>query len=171
LVSSAALSAAQIVHLDLEMGQHKAPRYVLISSSSRTQLTAVTGPTTSVLGHPVLQYHYANDNPLSLFHISPNEQVLLDYNSPNPAFTHAKTRCARKVSVVVLTVHSTSLQYSPPWLWLRLLPSMLLYRYLLHTRTSERLRGGTGWFYGRTGNELCMNKFGDGIYDEIKKVP
>ena len=75
------------------------------------QLTAAASPGTFVLvlGHLVLQYHYANDSPLSLLHISPNEQILvLDYNSPNPAFTHPKTRCMRKVSVV-LTVHSTSL--------------------------------------------------------------
>ncbi|KAI0257508.1 hypothetical protein BJV78DRAFT_1163223 [Lactifluus subvellereus] len=74
------------------MGQHKVPRYVLVSSSSRTQLTAATGPTTSVLGHPVLQYHYANDSPLCLLPISPEEQVLvLDYDPLNPAFTRAQS--------------------------------------------------------------------------------
>lgn len=74
------------------MGQHTVPRYVLVSSSSRTQLTAVTGPTTSVLGHPVLQYHYANDSPLSLLPVSRDEQVLvLDYDPQNPAFTRAQS--------------------------------------------------------------------------------
>lgn len=71
---------------------HKAPYYVLVSSSSRAQPTAATGSVASILSHPNLQYHYANDSPLSLLPRSPDEQVLvLDYDPMNPAFTRAQS--------------------------------------------------------------------------------
>ncbi len=72
--------------------QHKVPHYVLVSSSTRTQPTTATGSKTPVLSHPVLQYHYANDSPLSLLPRYPDEQVLvLDYDPLNPSCTRAQS--------------------------------------------------------------------------------
>ena len=66
--------------------EDKVPYYVLVSTSSQAQ------PATPVLIHPVLQYHYANDSPLSLLPRSPNEQVLvLDYDPLTPQFTRAQS--------------------------------------------------------------------------------
>lgn len=79
--------------LGLEMDQQdKVPYYVLVSPSSQTQSSAATGSTTPVLNHPVLQYHYANDSPLSLLPGSPNEQVLVvDYDPLTPQCTRAQS--------------------------------------------------------------------------------
>jgi hypothetical protein len=79
--------------LALEMDQQdKVPYYVLVSPSSQTQSPAATGSTTPVLNHPVLQYHYANDSPLSLLPRSPNEQVLVvDYDPLTPQCTRAQS--------------------------------------------------------------------------------
>jgi len=92
------VSAGRVVQLltRLWMEQHKVPHYVLVSSSSsssssRAQSSTAAGPATSVLSHPVLQYHYANESPLSLLPTSPNEQVLvLDYDPLNPALSRAQ---------------------------------------------------------------------------------
>lgn len=80
--------------LGLEMDQQdKVPYYVLVSPSSQTQPSAATGSTTPVLNHPVLQYHYANDSPLSLLPRSQNEHVLVvDYDPLTP-------QCARAQSI------------------------------------------------------------------------
>jgi hypothetical protein len=70
--------------------QDKVPYYVLVSTQA--QSTAATGSATPVLNHPVLQYHYANDSPLSPLPRSPNEQVLvLDYDPLTPQFTRAQS--------------------------------------------------------------------------------
>ena len=74
--------------------QVKVPHYVLISSSSRAQPTAASAATAAVpiLSHPILQYHYANDRPLSLLPESASEQVLLlDYDSLNPTSTRVQS--------------------------------------------------------------------------------
>jgi hypothetical protein len=72
--------------------QHKVPYYVLVSSSSRAQPVTAAGSVTPVLSHPVLQYHYANDSPLSLLPRFPDEQVLvLDYDPRSPPFTRAQS--------------------------------------------------------------------------------
>jgi hypothetical protein len=73
--------------------QHKVPHYVLVSSSSRIRSAAAVGSAnTAVLGHPILQYHYANDSPLSLLPKSNDEQILvLDYDPLNPALTRAQS--------------------------------------------------------------------------------
>ncbi len=72
--------------------QDKVPYYVLVSPSSQTQPRATTGSTTPVLNHPVLQYHYVNDNPLELLPRSPNEQVLVvDYDPLTPQCTRAQS--------------------------------------------------------------------------------
>ncbi|KAF8507058.1 hypothetical protein F5888DRAFT_1936375 [Russula emetica] len=72
--------------------QDKVPYYVLVSPSSQTQSSAATGSTTPVLNHPVLQYHYANDSPLSLLPRSPNEHVLVvDYDPLTPQCTRAQS--------------------------------------------------------------------------------
>lgn len=85
---------AVVGFLGLEMDQQdKVPYYVLVSPSSQTQPSAATGSTTPVLNHPVLQYHYANDSPLSLLPRSPNEHVLVvDYDPLTP-------QCARAQSI------------------------------------------------------------------------
>ena len=74
----------------LAMEQHdKVPYYALVSTA---QSTAPSGPITPVLNHPVLQYHYANDSPLSLLPRTPDEQVLvLDYNPLTPQFTRVQS--------------------------------------------------------------------------------
>ncbi len=72
--------------------QVKIPHYVLVSGSSRVQPTAATGAAVPVLSHPILQYHYANDRPLSLFPECTNEQVLvLDYDPLSPASTRVQS--------------------------------------------------------------------------------
>jgi len=80
--------------LEMEQQDHdtKVPYYVLVSPSPQAQSSATTGSATPVLNHPVLQYHYANDSPLSLLPGSPNEQVLvLDYDPLTPQFTRAQS--------------------------------------------------------------------------------
>jgi hypothetical protein len=72
--------------------QHKVPHYVLVSSSSGVQPTPAAGSVTPVLSHPVLQYHYTNDSPLSLLPRFPDEQVLvLDYDPLNPSYARAQS--------------------------------------------------------------------------------
>jgi hypothetical protein len=73
--------------------QDNVPHYVLVSSSSRTRSATTAGSAnTAVLGHPILQYHYANDSPLSLLPKSNDEHVLvLDYDPLNPALTRAQS--------------------------------------------------------------------------------
>ena len=77
--------------------QVKVPHYVLISTSSGAQPTAATAATTAaaavpILSHPILQYHYANDRPLSLLPESGGEQVLLlDYDPQSPASTRLQS--------------------------------------------------------------------------------
>jgi len=59
------------------------PYYILVSHSSLSNNTAVSGVGTSStpLEHPIIQYHYADDSPHSLLPRSPNEHVLvLDYD-------------------------------------------------------------------------------------------
>ena len=72
--------------------QQKVPHYVLVSSSSGVLPTPATGSVAPTLSHPVLQYHYANDSPLSLLPRFPDEQVLvLDYDPLNPSYTRAQS--------------------------------------------------------------------------------
>lgn len=75
--------------------QVKVPHYVLVSSSSRAQPTAVGAAAAAaapILSHPILQYHYANDRPLSLLPESAGEQVLLlDYDPLKPASTRVQS--------------------------------------------------------------------------------
>ena len=75
--------------------QTKVPHYVLISSSSRAQPTpvgAAAAAAVPILSHPILQYHYANDRPLSLLPGSAGEQVLLlDYDPLKPASTRVQS--------------------------------------------------------------------------------
>ncbi|KAI9462512.1 hypothetical protein BJY52DRAFT_1355195, partial [Lactarius psammicola] len=53
--------------------------------------TAATAAAVPVL-HPILQYHYANDRPLSLLPESTGEQVLLlDYDPLSPASTRVQS--------------------------------------------------------------------------------
>ncbi|KNZ73476.1 hypothetical protein J132_03240 [Termitomyces sp. J132] len=63
------------------------PHYILFSHSSIS--AANSGSPSSVLGHPTIQYHYANDSPSVLWPQHPNEHVLvLDYpHSPDESPT------------------------------------------------------------------------------------
>ncbi|KAI9445150.1 hypothetical protein H4582DRAFT_1913579, partial [Lactarius indigo] len=72
--------------------QVKVPHYVLVSSSSRAQPTTATAAAVPILSHPILQYHYANDRPLSLLPGSTGEQVLLvDYDPLSPASSRVQS--------------------------------------------------------------------------------
>lgn len=63
------------------------PFYVLFAHSSIS--TSNLGAPSNTLGHPTIQYHYADDSPLSLWPKHPNEHVLvLDYD---PTTTKAPT--------------------------------------------------------------------------------
>lgn len=50
------------------------PFYILFSHSSISN-------TSTVLGHPAIQYHYADDSPLALLPEADEHVLLLDYNS------------------------------------------------------------------------------------------
>ncbi|KAF8898547.1 hypothetical protein BD779DRAFT_1666375 [Infundibulicybe gibba] len=55
------------------------PYYILFSHSSLSNTNA--GAASNTLGHPVIQYHYADDSPLSLVPQHPNEHlVILEYD-------------------------------------------------------------------------------------------
>ncbi|KDR85171.1 hypothetical protein GALMADRAFT_218252 [Galerina marginata CBS 339.88] len=63
----------------------KPPFYVLLAHSSLSNLPS--GALSNTLGHPVIQYHYADDSPLSLLPAHLDEHVLVlhyDTNSPKP---------------------------------------------------------------------------------------
>lgn len=62
------------------------PFYVLVSHSSLSNISPSTAQSAS-LAHPTIQYHYADDSPLTLLPQSPSEHVLvLDYD---PGATNA----------------------------------------------------------------------------------
>lgn len=58
------------------------PFYVLLAHSSLSGLPS--GALSNTLGHPVIQYHYADDSPLSLLPAHPDEHVLVFDHSANP---------------------------------------------------------------------------------------
>ena len=62
--------------------QPKPPFYVLLAHSSLSGLPSCAPSNT--LGHPVIQYHYADDSPLSLLPAHPDEHVLIFDHSTNP---------------------------------------------------------------------------------------
>jgi len=55
------------------------PYYILVSHSNVSNNIAASraGPSSTSLGHPVIQYHYADDSPLSLLPKTPDEHVLI----------------------------------------------------------------------------------------------
>src|ERR1700733_8403586 len=59
------------------------PYYILVSHSNFSNNTAASGAGTSTsLGHPLIQYHYEDDSPLSLLPKTPDEHVLImDYDA------------------------------------------------------------------------------------------
>jgi hypothetical protein len=62
----------------------EAPYYILVSHSnlSNNATTSGVGTSSTSLGHSIIQYHYADDSPLSLLPKTPDEHVLiLDYDS------------------------------------------------------------------------------------------
>ncbi|KAF9270400.1 hypothetical protein L218DRAFT_993020 [Marasmius fiardii PR-910] len=54
------------------------PYYILFTQSSTSSLS-------NTLGHPTIQYHFADDSPLNLLPQSPDEHILLlDYDPSSP---------------------------------------------------------------------------------------
>lgn len=73
------------------------PYYILFSHSPLTSPSSVPGAPSSSLGHPVIQYHYADDSPLSLLPNTPDEHVLvLDYDPTTGALTTPTVRSTSK---------------------------------------------------------------------------
>ncbi|EJF66629.1 hypothetical protein BD309DRAFT_949702 [Dichomitus squalens] len=66
------------------------PYYVLISHSQSLNIPSV--PTSTSLSHPVIEYHYADDAPISLLPQYPGEHVLvLDYDPGRPGTPTVKS--------------------------------------------------------------------------------
>ncbi|KAI0651777.1 hypothetical protein C8Q79DRAFT_57506 [Trametes meyenii] len=66
------------------------PYYVLIAHSQ--SLSNPAAPPSSSLGHPVIEYHYADDPPAALLPRYPGEHILvLDYDPARPASPTAKS--------------------------------------------------------------------------------
>lgn len=60
------------------------PFYILVSHSSLLNNSTTPSTSSTTLGHPSIQYHYADDSPLSLVPQTADEHVLvLDYNPTN----------------------------------------------------------------------------------------
>lgn len=60
------------------------PYYILISHSSLSSPNQ--GPLSNSLGHPIIQYHYSDDSPLSLLPQRPDECILvLDHDLQSSA--------------------------------------------------------------------------------------
>jgi hypothetical protein len=69
------------------------PHYILVSQSSLSAHTP--GAPSTALCHPIIQYHYADDSPLSILPQSPGEQVvILDYDSTSPTAKSISTNSA-----------------------------------------------------------------------------
>jgi len=61
------------------MPESPPPFYLLLAHSPLSNLP--TGAPSNTLAHPVIQYHYADDSPLSIMPTQPDEHVLVfDYN-------------------------------------------------------------------------------------------
>ncbi|KAG5644725.1 hypothetical protein DXG03_007854 [Asterophora parasitica] len=75
------------------------PHYILFSHSSTN-----SGAPSSILGHPTIQYHYANDSPLAIWPQRPNEHVLvLDYD-PNSTKPPTVQSMSKEMAVTSLKV-------------------------------------------------------------------
>ncbi|KAI0068478.1 hypothetical protein BV25DRAFT_1818895 [Artomyces pyxidatus] len=67
----------------------KPPYYILVSHSGQQP---VAGVLSKSLSHPIIQYHYADDSPLTLLPRSPEEQVLvLDYDPSGAVVPRAQS--------------------------------------------------------------------------------
>ncbi len=74
------------------------PYYILFSNSSLSPAPSAT------LGHPTIQYHYADDSPLSLLPQHPQEHVLLlDYDPSSSAPPTVKS-ISKNMSVTGLKI-------------------------------------------------------------------
>lgn len=76
------------------------PFYILVSHSSILN-TSTSSTSSATLGHPIIQYHYADDSPLSLVPQTADEHVLvLDYDPANgsPSIPTIKS-ISRKLAV------------------------------------------------------------------------
>lgn len=72
------------------------PLYILCEHSASIH----SGPPSNALAHPTIQYHYADDSPLTLWPQQPNEHVLvLDYDPTNAS--QPKVQCMSKDLAVV----------------------------------------------------------------------
>jgi hypothetical protein len=69
---------------------YEPPYYILVSHSPLS--TNAPGALSNALGHPQIQYHYADDSPLALLPQTANENVLvLDYDPTIPISPAAKS--------------------------------------------------------------------------------
>jgi len=59
------------------------PFYVLLAQSPLSNVS--TGALSNTLAHPIIQYHYADDSPLSILPTQPNESVLVLNYDPKSA--------------------------------------------------------------------------------------
>ncbi len=59
------------------------PFYVLLAQSPLSNVSA--GALSNTLAHPTIQYHYADDFPLSILPTHPNESVLVLSHDPESA--------------------------------------------------------------------------------------
>ncbi|KAF5374906.1 hypothetical protein D9758_000487 [Tetrapyrgos nigripes] len=69
------------------------PHYILFASAS-----------SSSLGHPAIQYHYADDSPLSILPQYPDEHVLLLNYDPNSATSPSVVSTSRNIAVTGVRV-------------------------------------------------------------------
>ncbi|KAI0053290.1 hypothetical protein FA95DRAFT_1568632 [Auriscalpium vulgare] len=74
----------------------KSPYYLLVSHAAQP---AATGLSSILLSHPVIQYHYADDSPLSLLPRFPAEQVLVLDHDPTPDATPRARSIAGRATV------------------------------------------------------------------------
>jgi hypothetical protein len=71
------------------------PHYILFASNSASSTS---------LGHPAIQYHYADDSPLSLLPKYPDEHVLLLDYDPNSASSPSVVSTSRDMAVTAVRV-------------------------------------------------------------------
>ncbi|THU94824.1 hypothetical protein K435DRAFT_724172 [Dendrothele bispora CBS 962.96] len=71
------------------------PHYILFSSNSASS---------TALGHPTIQYHYADDSPVSLLPQHPDEHVLLLTYDPNSSSSPSAVSTSRNVVVTGVKV-------------------------------------------------------------------
>ncbi|KAG7099396.1 hypothetical protein E1B28_001249 [Marasmius oreades] len=73
------------------------PYYILFTQSSSSSLS-------NTLGHPTIQYHYADDSPLNLLPQSPDEHVLLLDHGPSSPAQPAVASTSKSMAITSLKI-------------------------------------------------------------------